>query len=303
MVASNNSPHKFSLIIPTYNREKFIAETLYSALNQEYQNFEILVVDDGSTDSTKDIVLNIIEQNKTIKIKYIYQNNSERGAARNLGTKEANGDYITFLDSDDVLYPNHFTTAAEIVLKQPNIEIFHLGYEVKNNKGQIVGLRPEIKNPSGNQLIIGNFISCNGIFLRREIAKQNLFCEERELALFEDWELWLRLATQYQFQFFNQVTSYINNHDERSVLEVNKDKLISKMNLFLNKVLGNSDVVCYFLKDIKHFKTSCYSYVSLHLALAKKYKIDTLYFLFKTLLNDPLFIFKRRFFVIVKHFF
>ena len=95
----------FSIIIPTYNRASLIKETINSVLLQDYPNFEIIIVDDGSTDDTENIVKSIEDS----RINYHKKTNAERGAARNFGIKLAKGEYITFLDSDDILYVNHLT--------------------------------------------------------------------------------------------------------------------------------------------------------------------------------------------------
>ena len=91
---------KISAVIPSYNCEKFLPTAVESVLNQTYQDFELIVVDDGSTDDTKDIVLNYARANKN-RIKYIFQNNGGPSAARNTGLRAAQAEYITFLDSDD----------------------------------------------------------------------------------------------------------------------------------------------------------------------------------------------------------
>src|SRR5690606_12236032 len=94
----------FSIIVPTYNRVSFIRKTIVSVLHQSYQNFEIVIIDDGSTDNTEKVILSL----QDLRIKYYKKENEERAVARNCGIEKATGDYVTFLDSDDILYPNHF---------------------------------------------------------------------------------------------------------------------------------------------------------------------------------------------------
>lgn len=289
----------FTLVIPTYNRANIIVQTLHTLCNQDYKNFEVCVIDDGSTDNTKSVIDEFKKNNPQLDLKYIFQQNRERGAARNTGIKQSRGEYVSFLDSDDLLKPNHFSVANNIVSENINIEIFHLAYQLVNQNGDILETRPQINQAENKHLIVGNFISCNGIFIRNDIIKANLFSENRKIALFEDWELWLRLATQYKFHFFNTVTSCIVNHSDRSVLEINNEKLVSKTTTFMKLVLTNSDIVCYYSRDLKKFKVSCYSYISLHLALTKKYKIETIKYLLKALYISPLFITRKRGVVIV----
>ena len=93
----------FSIIIPTYNREKFISIAIESVKNQLFQNWELIVIDDGSTDNTKNIVKHYLSDSR---IKYVYQENQERSASRNNGVNIANGKWICFLDSDDKFLSN-----------------------------------------------------------------------------------------------------------------------------------------------------------------------------------------------------
>ena len=292
----------FSLVIPTYNRAGVLYETLLSLTKQEYNLFEVFIIDDGSTDDTKALVTKFINSYPQIKIEYVYQRNQERGAARNKGILLAKNDYICFLDSDDLLLPNHFKVANRIITQNKGLEVFFFSFQIIDQNGKVLETRPSIDDAESQHLIKGNFISCNGIFIRNDIIKNNLFSEDRKIALFEDWELWLRLATKFKFHFFNEVTSYIVNHSDRSVLEIDNKKLVSKMETFMKLVLTNSDIVCYFQKDLKKFKVSCYSYISLHLSITHKYKIETLKYLLKTLILSPAFILQKRCHAIIWHF-
>jgi glycosyltransferase involved in cell wall biosynthesis len=107
----------FSIIIPTYNRTDRISGTIQSVINQHYTNFDIVLVDDGSTDNTEEIISSIQDP----RIRYFKKENEERAIARNFGIQQAAGDYITFLDSDDALYP-HYLDEALIMVEQDNQE-------------------------------------------------------------------------------------------------------------------------------------------------------------------------------------
>jgi glycosyltransferase involved in cell wall biosynthesis len=93
----------FSIIIPVYNREKLIQRAIQSVLDQTYENWELIIIDDGSTDSTAQI----IKGNNDNRIRYFFQKNAERSVARNNGILKANGEWICFLDSDDYFLSNH----------------------------------------------------------------------------------------------------------------------------------------------------------------------------------------------------
>src|ERR1044071_9472053 len=126
-----NNTITFSIIMPVYNREGIVEQTIQSVLRQSYRDYELIIVDDGSTDNTEEVIKNISDE----KISYYKIKNSERGAARNFGVKKAKNDYVAFLDSDDLLYPHHLSVAYQNIdtLKCP--EVFSLNYDVKNAGG------------------------------------------------------------------------------------------------------------------------------------------------------------------------
>lgn len=109
-----------SLIIPTYNYGEFISNAIVSILKQTYDNYEIIVVDDGSTDGTK----NIVKSFKNNKIKYIYQENQGANVARNRGFKESSGEYIIFLDSDDILGSKHIKEYLKVGVTNPGSNVY-----------------------------------------------------------------------------------------------------------------------------------------------------------------------------------
>ena len=94
---------KFSIVIPTFNRAKFISQIIIDIINQTYTNWELIIIDDGSTDDTKEVVAQFINNPKII---YLYQENAERSEARNNGINNATGDFICFVDSDERLNPS-----------------------------------------------------------------------------------------------------------------------------------------------------------------------------------------------------
>lgn len=104
-----------SVIVPCFNTGKLIENLLYSLLNQTYKNFEIIMVDDGSTDCTKDFIDKFLSENNSLDLKYFYKKNGGVSSARNFGLEKANGDFIIFLDSDDIVIP---TLLEELITSQ-----------------------------------------------------------------------------------------------------------------------------------------------------------------------------------------
>jgi len=95
----------FSIVIPAYNRAYILPETIGSIQEQSFENWEVIVVDDGSKDSTRELVESLSIEDK--RIRYVYQSNAERSVARNNGADHALGNYLMFLDSDDKYAPGH----------------------------------------------------------------------------------------------------------------------------------------------------------------------------------------------------
>ncbi len=113
--------YKVSIILPTYNRVRFLPEVLCSIEQQEFRDWELIVVDDGSTDNTKEIVNNFRKKSQN-KVSYIYQDNKGPGAARNKGLDYATGIYIAFCDSDDIWLPHHLKRCVNVLDLNPDID-------------------------------------------------------------------------------------------------------------------------------------------------------------------------------------
>src|SRR6185436_17736881 len=126
----------FSVVIPTYNRAGLILKTLNTVFSQTYPHYEIIVIDDGSTDNTIEILEPLI---KAEKIRYIrHEQNYERARARNTGMENARGDFLTFLDSDDLMYPANLEDAAKYVKANPDVKVFHNLCELVDEQGTLL---------------------------------------------------------------------------------------------------------------------------------------------------------------------
>jgi glycosyltransferase involved in cell wall biosynthesis len=287
----------FTIVIPTYNRASLIIRTIDSVLNQTCKNFEILIIDDGSTDNTEEVIKQITDS----RIHYHKISNSERGFARNYGTKHSKGDYITFLDSDDVLLPNHFSNASESLLKYNNPPFLHLGYEIVDSNNKLLFRINKLENDHINFLIRGNSLSCNGCFLRRDIGQQFLFNEDRNLSGSEDWELWFRVLANCGIKVDNRVSSTMFNHENRSVsLSLGEEKkLVLRKELALKYAFTDQKVKECFAKHYREIDAFGDSYIALHLALSGQRK-RSIHYLTKFVLHYPPAVLSKRFFVIIK---
>jgi glycosyltransferase involved in cell wall biosynthesis len=285
----------FSVIIPTYNRAKFIQQTIKSMLDQDFEDFELIVVDDGSTDNTEDIVSAIHDKRLT----YLKKENAERAAARNYGARHAKGKYVNFFDSDDLAYPHHLSMANSFIQRNSNPEIFHLGYDIKDVDGRLLS-KVETANDINRNIIRGNFLSCNGVFIRQDIIITNPFNEDRALSSLEDWELWIRMASRYNFRQVSGVTSTVIHHDERSVFGVDTFKIKKKAARFIEHTMSDKRNVEVYGKNLKIALGSINTYVALHLAMAKADRSDIWQYLKRGIMQNPGEMFRKRFLVIIK---
>lgn len=122
-----------SVVIPLYNKEKQIAHTLQSVFNQTFQNFEVVIVDDGSTDGS----VAEVEKLSDSRIRLIHQKNAGVAAARNRGIEEAKGNLIAFLDADDEWKPEYLATQYHLSQKYPDCNVFACNYEFRNIEGKV----------------------------------------------------------------------------------------------------------------------------------------------------------------------
>lgn len=250
--------HLISVIIPTYNRANYICEAVDSVLAQTYKNIEIIIVDDGSTDNTKDIVL----QRYNSKVTYILQNNSGPSSARNNGVKHAKGDLIAFLDSDDVWLPEKLEKQVKLIDQSHVIGLVACGLYNIDSDGNIVG-SPIIKRNYINrrsflkELMIHNIITGGGsnTLIRRECFEKVGFFEE-DLWIGEDWNLWLRIAKQYEVKFVEEpLIKYRihgnNLHKDLKKIEDNMRKNILR-NINRYKLITRRKAYSYMYIDMAH---------------------------------------------------
>jgi glycosyltransferase involved in cell wall biosynthesis len=292
----------FSIIIPTYNRANLIVDTLDSILNQIFKDFEVIIIDDGSTDDTREIVESYIYDNGLKNWYYFYKINKERGAARNFGIEKAKGQWITFLDSDDIFYNNHLSIASEFIFKNGEITVFHSAYEFRNQKHKLIRKVNYPKNGNINDAVLkGNLLSCFGIFIKKEVIHELKFNEERNLSGSEDWLLWLKIAARYKIDFQSKISGCMIQHDERSVLNFSEDKLLSRCNLLVNKLYEDKIFIEKFgEKAIRKIYAHMLTYSALHVLLSNKKK-SAMKLFFKGLKYSTSEFFKMRTLAIFKY--
>lgn len=198
-----------SIIIPAYNQGHFLAEAIDSVLAQTYPDFEILVVDDGSTDDTA-----VVAQSYTdSRVRYIYKENGGLSSARNAGLRHASGEYISYLDSDDCFLPDKLALLVAELKAHPDVGLVAGQALPIDEYGRQVGIKFDKALPEDStQLLLGNPLHVGSVLLRREWQEQVGFFDET-LRSYEDWDMWLRLALAgCQMRFLQEPVSLYRFH-------------------------------------------------------------------------------------------
>lgn len=240
-----------SIIIPCYNSVSTIEETLFSVLNQNYQNWEALIINDGSIDGTEKLIEKWTIQDS--RFKYFKKENGGLASARNLGISQAKGSYILPLDSDNKIRPNFVSKAVDVMSNNDAVGVVY-GNALRfgeNTSEWIVGDFDKLK------IMIDNYIDACALIRKDLFDKHGLYEENLPFQGHEDWEYWLRVVqSNYTFYYLNEIT-----FDYR----VTKNSMIHSFTE--NMILLNHEFI-----QKKHYKL--YVSTSLEYYLNKKNVVD-----------------------------
>jgi glycosyltransferase involved in cell wall biosynthesis len=206
--------NRVSIVIPTYNRADFLGEAIESALSQEYGDIEIIVVDDGSTDETASVVRSYDKL-----VKYVYQGNSGLSAARNTGVHCSSGEFLVFLDSDDLLLPKKLEIQATFLREHADVAVVYGNGYVMDEHGRLGPLEPYVvpfppldRSSFGALLLEQNLFAVHAAMVRRGALPDDWPFDE-SLCAFEDWDLWLRLVLQgATFAYLDEKVAVYRRH-------------------------------------------------------------------------------------------
>lgn len=281
---NTNNKILFSIIIPIYNRDEFIHKTISSVLEQTYSNFEIICVNDGSKDQSENIIQTF--QKKDIRIRLISLNqNKGRCIARNKGIENAKGDWICFLDSDDLYLKNHLETLNKLIIKNNNYNVYCTSQAVNNEEIKVV------KNEKNSILILKDFIRTNPIQINQLCIKKELkiFFPHERIPISEDWLFFRRIALQNKILKSSIVTNILVNHNNRSVNNTDWREFV-KWNAYTGLLFTKEEISSYLKKKL----TSFTYLLCANILLTNKYKKESISYFKKSLSNpytffDPLF--------------
>jgi len=249
---------KFSIIIPVYNGEKVIIRALTSALEQTFQDHEVIVVNDGSTDNTQQVIESYINSQKhNVSIKLLNTKNNGRSSARNLGVTKSNSDFVCFLDADDEFHKEHLFELNNAIKKYNHINCFFGDSVIVRDDSSWASYDNylprflargkfwiekdgciQFDQCFSDFLIEGSLIPmCSTAIRRATFLETGGFNENFSVS--EDFELWFRLALNHSYIAVNKVLSTVYHHTENTSHPQNKyltlQKQIDVTNYILNK--------------------------------------------------------------------
>lgn len=206
-----------SVIIPAYNSEKYISDAINSVLSQTYQDHEVIVVNDGSKDNTERIIKPYLK-----RITYLYQDNKGSAEARNTGIKASKGEYIAFLDSDDVWSPEKLSLQVKFLNDHPDFDLVYGDYGTFGENGVIdenFPLTRKFPRPDGyifQDLFLRPLIFTSTVMLQKKVLEEvGLFDEQ--FVNGQDYDLWLRIASKHKIGYVPKVIAMYRQHQESAI--------------------------------------------------------------------------------------
>jgi glycosyltransferase involved in cell wall biosynthesis len=224
---------KVSVIIPTHNRAHFLRDAIFSVLNQTFQDFEIIVVDDASTDDTAKVVAAFNDE----RIRLLRHDTNKGGsAARNTGILNSQCDYIAFLDDDDEWLPEKLAKQMDILLASPpEVGCVYTGYVmVDRTSGRVIDHRPPTKRGDlSKDLLMSNCIGGTSSVLLRKNCLEKVGLFDEDLPRSQDYDLWIRIANVFRFEYVPEPLYRYYIHENR--ISSNLDALSSGLQILARK--------------------------------------------------------------------
>ena len=221
-----------NVIIHTYNNERFIAETVESVLNQTYKEYEIVVVDDGSVDGTRDALIPYMQ-----KIRYHYKENGGIASAKNAGISLSETEFVAFLDHDDLWVPDKLQLQMEHFNENPQIGLVYAKY-TSFRDGKELRTKPE-KGYSGwifKELLSKSFIQTSTVVVKRECLDA-VGPYDETFSLGDEYDMFLRISKKFQCGFIDKGLTRYRVHDTNAS---NNDFLFDNENLGVYKKIYNN---------------------------------------------------------------
>ena len=257
MLKSSKQTSLVSIIIPTYNQAKLLRLALKSIIYQTYNNWEAIVINNFSTDNTLEIVNEF--EDKRIKI-FNFKNNGIIASSRNYGILLSKGDYIAFLDSDDIWFKNKLSKTLNIIEKGYDLVFHHEIWKWNDGLKKKVKYGPEKSINFLNLLFRGNKLSTSSIIIKKNLLyKVRLFNEDRKIVGNEDYDLWMRISLEnsLKVKMINEFLGYYILHEGNTSGKIFKQLKSELKVIWINfKRIENKKFYHYLLlfkRNIKSF--------------------------------------------------
>lgn len=253
-----------SIITPTYNREAFLPAAIESVLAQSYKEFELIIVDDGSTDNSRELINTYAE--KDSRVRYLYQENQRQSVARNYALSIAKGDFICFLDSDNYWPHDKLEKSLKAFEQYPDADIVYgdcitideQGSELHRNNmcrysGKIAAL-----------LLKDNFVSMNTTMTRRKCFNEmGGMSGKRRVA--DDYDLWLKFSARYRFQYIPEFLAYYRvmenqiSSNKKLRFETNENIILDFLAAYpdaVNEQEKKAGLTAFYTRKARHYAAS-----------------------------------------------
>lgn len=262
---------KVTVIIPTYNAIAYLPSTVDSVIQQTFTDFEVLIVDDGSTDETVEWVSKLVDP----RVRLISQANQGVAVARNQGITGAQGEYVAFLDADDLWEPTKLEKQVKCLEENPQIGLVNTSIVNIDEQGKPLGAvnASDIEGNVLKYIVEENLILCGSAPMVRRSCLEAVQGFDQKLMSAEDWDLWIRLAARYDFAVVREPLVLYRQH-----LNSKSNNIERHLKHRLKVIDKTFETVAIDLQPLKHRSLGrAYLSVAWKLLVQKDYKTSTMY--------------------------
>jgi glycosyltransferase involved in cell wall biosynthesis len=247
---------KVSVVIPNYNYGHYLGDAIFSVLRQSYEDLELIIVDDGSTDDTRSLIYRYSDP----RIYWYFQPHKGISAARNFGIHHSRGEYIAFLDADDYWAPTKIEEQVKSIRSQNELGLIYSGFFLIDQDRQVIAKRSPVKafGPSLKMLLLGNIISGSSTtaFVPRHVFDVAGEFDEQIMSA-EDWDMWIRISEKFKILAIDKPLAFIRLHSQNTTSNI--DSMDVHQQAVIRKFFQNHDLP----PDIKRLRRRAFANVKL----------------------------------------
>ena len=260
---------KISVVIPAYNAMAYLPETIANLLSQTFDDFEVIVVNDGSSDETEQWVSQISDP----RVQLVSQENQGLAGARNTGIANAQGEYIAFLDADDLWEATKLEKQMRVLEENPEVGVVYTWVAYIDENGESTGrvFKHQAEGEVWKNLAERNIVECGSVAMVRRCCFETVGVFDRNLRSFvEDWDMWLRIASRYPFKVVKEPLVYYRQCS--SSASRNWEAMAQSFRIVIEKAFATALPELQYLKKRSYgFANFCLAWKALQ-SLQKDYK-------------------------------